>query len=119
MESESYSQPPRSQLFLKAVLIWAGSLFVSWLVTFIRHFDELGTPSGDKAIEHALVFGFQVGCILVIIWALKKAMEPSGKLPSQRLQEEFDAQHPDRAKKEEPQVPVVPPPNEDNPYSYR
>ena len=118
MESDSFSEPPRSQLLLKAVLIWAGSLFVSWLATFIRHFDELGTPPGDFAIWDALVFGSQVGCVLVILWALKTALVPHGKLPSQRLQEEFEAQHPGRAKKAELPVPVLPPPNEDNPYSY-
>jgi hypothetical protein len=119
MKSESLPQPPRLQLFLKAVLIWASSLFVSWLATLIRHFDELGTPPGDIAIWDALVFGSRVGCVLVILWALKKAIEPSGKLPSLRLQEEFEAQHPDRAKKAEPPVPILPPPNDDNPYSYR
>lgn len=119
MESESLSPPPRSQLFLQALLIWGGSLFVSWLTTFIRHFDELGTPTGDKAIWNALVFGFQTGCVLVILWALKKALEPRGKLPSERLQEDFDAAYHGRALKEDPPVPVIPPPRDDNPYSYR
>jgi hypothetical protein len=119
MESESFSKPPRSQLILQSLLIWVGTLFISWLATFIQHFDELGTPPGDKAIWNALVFGFQMGCVLVILWTLKKALKPQGKLPSERLQEEFDEQHPDRAKKEDPPVPMTPPPRDDNPYSYR
>jgi hypothetical protein len=107
------------KLLLQALLIWGGTLFVFWLVTFIRHFDVLGTPPGDAAMLNALELGFQVGCGLVIFWALKKALEPKGKLPSERLQEEFEAQHAARANKEDPPVPILRPPNDDNPYSYR
>ena len=39
--------------------------------------------------------------------------------PLEKLQEQFDAAYPGRLKKEDPPIPVIPPPNEDNPYSYR
>ena len=42
-----------------------------------------------------------------------------GRTPLERLEEEFDIAYPGRLKKENPPVPVIPPPRDDNPYSYR
>ena len=71
------------------------------------------------------VFGMTVYFVVKLIGAWRQTAQTpptiisDGRTPLERLQEEFDAAYPGRLNKEEPPVPVIPPPRDDNPYSYR
>lgn len=127
MESDRLTKLPPWPRFIRIAGVFAFTSIVFVLYSVIRNWDILGTPKASDEIWLAARNGFRAGFVLSVIFVIaraiidvvKEALKPKPKLPSERLAEEFEAAYPGRLKKEEPPVPVIPPPRDDNPYSYR
>jgi len=113
-----------------------GLLLMVTIGTLIGCWSEKDRPwTLLKAIGVLLNYGAAAGVVWVFVMTIvllakilsswrQTAKTPlsivsDGRTPLERLQEEFEAAYPGRMNKEEPPVPILPPPNDDNPYSYR
>lgn len=126
MESDRLTKLPPWPRFIRIAGVFAFTSIVFVIYSVIRNWNILGTPKASDEIWLAARNGFRAGFVLAITFVIaraiidvvKAALEPKPKLPSERLAEEFEAQHPGRTLKEAPPVPILPPPTDDNPYSY-